>query len=1305
MSPSRLKIDTSVATIAGPSSGRAVSSNGSLTPASARASARRRSASASSSTSATTRALSSSPASARQGSQRGAPFAFGSDPASWSPNESISDANGRGTPEYVLAMHDFAPQHQNVTCLAFRAGQVIHVLNRDSSGWWDGELDGRRGWFPSNYVTSEVGLLTEEELPGITRPRPGHTHSMSAMSAASWASTPPMVDNSYFRKDHRPMAADGMSSAMDMYCPPLMVPLLHGLSLLQNAARSNRVAHFQPAAACIISCVRAVLTDVGCLARDAPILQNFGVLAQERKRILSDLASLVSQAKRASDDTTNEELRELEVEAMVRLGGQLFAHVRGLLAVAVQCGVSLPVQGSRPPGTGFGSVIDGRWDTPDGTLVRSDTSTPLPGEYGQYWEVPEQTTNAIERRPATRPKLNSPIFTRAKSLGDLRSAKAMIVELDVPAMPVGPHKTGSDQAWTPKKGKRFTSSTVGHKAGQHSVSSVSSSSSFSSGESVGTPATPVFPSGPSTTAEVMEALRYTHDHYLSTIAAFIGHAHSHSRTSHASSTGHMYDLVREVVDMVCKLLTIVEAVLKHSDIPSQKKGGLKAAKEGLYNVTSKLADSVRVLTMPQSPGVSEEEEKATLLRCATDALKAGSDCVSAVKKCLQRSTGERQFIVQLPSLGDFNSQYTPRKFSQSHRPSKSSSMQALRKLYTMNDVDEDANDEDLTIQAQTLSTIEDTPKSEKRTTDDSERSGITTLLEMESESAMETEVETEVPIESADPSLDKKPLPALRVSIDTANVPPDLPSPVSFAPTEDSGTTWEGGQRAESHSPRSLEEKLINGELPPVPNTPLADLAKPTLVPWTIAHDHAPDDVAYNSDGQLVGASLAALVERMTPHDSIVEPPFSAVFFLTFRLFTSPPELVEAVIARYNLTPPADVTDEDLYLWQQRKGLPVRLRVSNFVKTWLESYWRPANDNVVLPELLDFTQNALAKMFPTPSQRILELVNQWIVASESGVGLKVERVRDAGIPLNPPSAASSEVPRPIMTKTLLGLLRNKAFASISVTDFDTLELARQLTSMECTLYCAIMPEEVLETGQQGGTYPVNVKAVSSLSTAITGWVAESILNELDTKKRTQLVKFFIKLADRCASIRNFSTPRSILAALDSSTISRLQQTWMGLPQKNKIQLEVLRKLADHARNYYEYRTRLRNTAPPAVPFLGLYLTDVTFCREGNPSMRAAPKAPEKKLINFNKYHKLARIVQDMQRFQVPYNLKAIPEVQEYLKDAFEKSRHRGDLQDLYRRSLLVEPRQPADTPPASDVRQLFNWASRSQNQSTPTTAS
>ena len=86
---------------------------------------------------------------------------------------------------------------------------------------------------------------------------------------------------------------------------------------------------------------------------------------------------------------------------------------------------------------------------------------------------------------------------------------------------------------------------------------------------------------------------------------------------------------------------------------------------------------------------------------------------------------------------------------------------------------------------------------------------------------------------------------------------------------------------------------------------------------------------------------------------------------------------------------------------------------------------------------------------------------------------------------------------------------------------------------------------------------------------------------------------------------------------------------------------------------------------------------------------------------------------DIQRFQVHYTLKEIPEIQDFLKDAFENSEHHGDLHDLYRRrygrlllypkaiaesvpsSLLVEPRQPADAPPSGDVRQLFPWTNRS----------
>ena len=925
-----------------------------------------------------------------------------------------------------------------------------------------------------------------------------------------------------------------------MYCPPLMLPLLKALSLLQNAVRTNRIQHYQPATACIISCVRALLSDIGCLSRDALVLRQYGVLSQERKRILSDLASLVSQAKRASEETITEETREIEVQAMVRLAGQLFAHVRGFLAVAVQCGVNLPPTAAR--------------------AARTDSQSSRLDEEEDF-ATPGRTTNGIAARSRRVTMSNTP--SRPKSLGDLKVPKRAVMGADYPPMPTGPlrlpqRKLSEQQLASPARRSFSESTPRGHRPAQDSVSSDSSSSSFSS-DSVGTPATPVFPCGPATTAELTEALRYTHDSFLSTIAAFIGHAHSHSRHSHASSTGHMYDLVREVVDVVCRLLTIVEAVLRHPDIPTAKLEGLRVAKEGLYNVTSTLAESVRLLTAPPTDDMSEDTEKEGLLRSATNALKAGSDCVNTVKKCLQRTIGERPLVFNLPAPGDPDGgMYTPRKFGHAHRPSTTSTKSSrstraprIRKESSLRELHGpyvEGEEEDMTIQAQGVEDADHTMTvTAKRHSDE--------IAIVQHPPSPAPEPETEVGVVESIPSTPltpspiegMRPLPDVgRPSLDSVAGRSDAMSLNSYAPTEDDRTTWEGSTRhGVPPSTVAALDKLLNGELPSVPSSHGFSTA---VLPWTFPHDHAPEDVAYNSDGQLVGATLEALVERMTPHDALVEPPFAAVFFMTFRLFTTPSELLAAVIARYNILPPPGLSDADLRLWQQRKGLPVRLRVSNFIKTWVESYWRHSTDVVVVPTLVSFIKDALAAMFPGPSQRILELVHQRVSAGPSSElqSPKGDRVRDAGIPLNPPTLPGpiSEIPRPIMTKNVLTSLRVRNYAGVAVTDFDALELARQLTVMECTLYCAIEPEEVLATGGKERTVNVNVKAVTSLSTAITGWVAESILNEPDTKKRTALVKFFIKLADRCVGLMNYSTPRSILAALDSSTIARLHQTWV-----------------------------------------------------------------------------------------------------------------------------------------------------------------
>lgn len=49
----------------------------------------------------------------------------------------------------VRALYDYTADDR--TSLSFRQGDIIQVITQLESGWWDGVINGVRGWFPSNY--------------------------------------------------------------------------------------------------------------------------------------------------------------------------------------------------------------------------------------------------------------------------------------------------------------------------------------------------------------------------------------------------------------------------------------------------------------------------------------------------------------------------------------------------------------------------------------------------------------------------------------------------------------------------------------------------------------------------------------------------------------------------------------------------------------------------------------------------------------------------------------------------------------------------------------------------------------------------------------------------------------------------------------------------------------------------------------------------------------------------------------------------------------------------------------------------
>ena len=68
------------------------------------------------------------------------------------------------SPLIVRALYDYhSPDSTN---LSFQAGTLIRVLTQLQSGWWDGCIDGERGWFPCNFVTEVDGNPFHDDSDG-----------------------------------------------------------------------------------------------------------------------------------------------------------------------------------------------------------------------------------------------------------------------------------------------------------------------------------------------------------------------------------------------------------------------------------------------------------------------------------------------------------------------------------------------------------------------------------------------------------------------------------------------------------------------------------------------------------------------------------------------------------------------------------------------------------------------------------------------------------------------------------------------------------------------------------------------------------------------------------------------------------------------------------------------------------------------------------------------------------------------------------------------------------------------------------
>ena len=358
----------------------------------------------------------------------------------------------------------------------------------------------------------------------------------------------------------------------------------------------------------------------------------------------------------------------------------------------------------------------------------------------------------------------------------------------------------------------------------------------------------------------------------------------------------------------------------------------------------------------------------------------------------------------------------------------------------------------------------------------------------------------------------------------------------------------------------------VIGELPP-------SMLQPEETPRFLQLDHE-GEISYDtkhSPPVLRGGTLTALVEQLTRHDRL-DSNFNNTFLLTYRSFTTAQELFEHLVRRFSVQPPRGISSDDYKNWEEKKQKLIRFRVVNILKSWFDNYWMESHDAAaknLLRRVMSFVKDALAT---TNTPGAIPLLNSIHLRSD---GLEPKK--------KIPPTTNAPIPPPIMPKNM---------KKLKFLDIDSTEFARQLTIIESRLYGRVKPTECLNKTWQKKVGPEecepapNVKAVILHSNRLTNWVAEMILTQSDVKKRVVVIKHFVSVADKCRLMNNFSTLTSIISALGTAPIHRLQRTWAQVNQRTMGVLEQLRKLISSDRNFGVYRDTLHHAQPPCIPFFG-----------------------------------------------------------------------------------------------------------------------
>eukprot|EP01125_Pyxidicula_operculata_P014727 TRINITY_DN493_c0_g1_i1.p1 TRINITY_DN493_c0_g1~~TRINITY_DN493_c0_g1_i1.p1 ORF type:complete len:870 (-),score=159.75 TRINITY_DN493_c0_g1_i1:161-2770(-) len=376
--------------------------------------------------------------------------------------------------------------------------------------------------------------------------------------------------------------------------------------------------------------------------------------------------------------------------------------------------------------------------------------------------------------------------------------------------------------------------------------------------------------------------------------------------------------------------------------------------------------------------------------------------------------------------------------------------------------------------------------------------------------------------------------------------------------------------------------------------------------------------------------TLEELVKRISVGDILLERDF----MLAYRTFFTP-EMFFGEILR---------------VFQSETKTVGKLRCIHLVRLWIEEYW---SDYVISFQVLTPLMETLCEYASKNFPKLASPLNNLRSMSYSRYADQYSKT----------PYIRGQPPESLISDTIAFVPENQ----LNLIDFESAEIARQITLLDCSYWYKVKSYELLDQSWTKESTSPNLSKLINRFNHMNEWVRYEILIVLNLRKRIKILQKFIDISQCLLDLNNINGAFQVMSALMSAPISRLRRTFSGLTSKHTNTFKKLEDIFSPNDNYKNLRERHSIADPPAIPYVGLFLSDLTFIDEGNENFL------KDKHVNMYKLRLIGKAIATMMRFQsIGYNFKQVKPIQNYL----EKERTMLDEQLQFEVSQYIEPREP-----------------------------